>query len=422
MCTMENAVEVDSKSNNEPSRELVAKLLQDEIRAAHDAATRPGWTIWAIYAALASIIWVLMDLIESGGIDWRRVGLLFIATSIFVDAIYIFVILINNPKEDSGHEIRFLTRNNLSQNRLHIIGLFLREAIILVMLYIVNPNIPIYQLRLTKLFLFATNIVTLLFVIFSFILYILPKYDAGIKSRIVYVIMMVVGFIASLFLLYGLLIAPVVPSILEWRVASILLAGSILLLLLARDHYTFSPTGQLESIYRQLCLGRINASQAAKETDLALYGLTVDIALQPKVGKVLEAFHPFHLAINEAKRAACALRQLISNSEASCMNEDVQTTMSALKGVINNNILNAKTAIKNVKAEVDRFRLYMRTLKWSAPTLESQAQSVLQHLMAESELAEGELEILFEELDTLRSELHNFEARQPRHIGDVGVQ
>ncbi len=71
----------ETQGNGVDSKEFFVDYLSKEIDQLHEDIKRPGWTIWAIVAAIASLSWLLILELEKNLYQLDQVLLLFLIIS-----------------------------------------------------------------------------------------------------------------------------------------------------------------------------------------------------------------------------------------------------------------------------------------------------------------------------------------------------
>lgn len=393
----------------EARTDLVSRFLVEEIAEIESAARRPGWTTWVLCAAFASLVWSFFGLVETGGIRWTNVCVLFVGLSIARDSVYLLGRMLVHTEPGYGNRVRLeAVRVSLAPRRLRMTAVVLSQAVLLWILYRGALGLPHYVLWPARLFCWVETAVTGLSLVASYVSFATPRRALGATGSTLVLAFVGLG-IASVALLSRYLVTNHrLPPIPDWRVALVLVVGTALVALLSGSHCQPVGAEQLRDVHRRLCLGDIDVSVAVRETDLILYGLTVDAALQPHLAGVISAFSDEREAWKEVRRTLQALRSVLP-SEPCADPQCTNTTMRSLSDSLGKATAKANATSAATSRALSQFGSYSKILFQIVPAAAQETECLLLRLENENALLFEEFRGLHEDCDMIRSEMSRVE-------------
>ncbi len=104
---------------NDLKKEDVLQVLDWEINRATVESTQPGWTTWAIYGALAAVIWTLLDQLTSSVLSMKKILLFFLMSQLSLDLLKQLPTIIAPYRKRKSQ--RFIFSNMLASNRYQMV-------------------------------------------------------------------------------------------------------------------------------------------------------------------------------------------------------------------------------------------------------------------------------------------------------------
>ena len=88
----------DRPHDDGPSTEMVLRALDTEIEHLERAATRPGWTLWALLGTLAGLTWLVLATVDGRGLQVAATGPFILTTVLAIDlADFLLLVLRAGP-------------------------------------------------------------------------------------------------------------------------------------------------------------------------------------------------------------------------------------------------------------------------------------------------------------------------------------
>jgi len=309
-----------------PSRGDLLVLLTEEIADLERSKTRPGWTTWAILGALATLIWVLLNSVDNHEIDALVVLKFLLLIITICDCLWIIWKTLSSIRE-SDRTSRFEVANKAASDIWRVsFPLLIRNGTIFYL--IVYASFPTLQTILLVVFFSMETVVLLSALLMSFFPFPLPSKP---QPRSLLKVAVIAVFITSIAVRsLWVLILHKAPSVTEWKVALISTSCIYLCILLMRASSGLGLIVELKEIRRRLVLGELSPSDAAKQIDLVIRGLTVHEILQPAVANVLAT----HSRVISRCRYIEATLRLIKEITERLSLEDKTETEARVKSLI----------------------------------------------------------------------------------------
>jgi hypothetical protein len=286
--TTNGTVETGEKTDV-ASTQMLIDLLEFEIDRLEEGRKQPGFTLWALVAAIATLLWAGLSVLESAQhISMSVVGFLFLTlNAAFDDLRSLWALLTADASSTSQSRFR-LSTDMLGQSRPRLLFREIRFGFSLILLtQVVNSVHPTATICL-KFYYGLGAIAVVAGIIFSFLPIAMPAKNALSKRAVV------AGFVFTSILTVGMvgLVVPlskgyVVPTVLEWKLAAIATAIILALDLLlsgGKDNPLFET---LIDLRRKLATREIGYAAARAQFEVAIGGMAAGSVLQRRVESVL---------------------------------------------------------------------------------------------------------------------------------------
>lgn len=282
----------DQDSTN---RQNVLNALDFEITQIQQEYNRPGWTLWALLGALATSIWLLLDVVEKTNINFHYGFFVFLTISIVLDGFSLLKLLTSSESGSSkAGVLKFFT--GLFKVRYIVLLSLIRNILVLYLGFIYKSWVS--KLSITLFFtyygvgvLFFLVLLTLSFTEFPIILS-GTKYPYPAKFIIsVAKVFIIIGVIT---LAYGYLEACINVSPFlrapEYRFGGLLWTIGFIILKLGRDVNSPILLDSLIELRRDLLFDRIDTSSAKRQMGIILSGLEVSDLLQEDIREIYRLY------------------------------------------------------------------------------------------------------------------------------------
>ncbi len=271
-------------------RKEILHALDLEIEQIQKEVDRPGWTIWAMLGALATSIWLLLDVIENSKFNLQAGLFTFLTISILFDSLNILIIFSKSGATRATNP-RFRLTNEFSNSR-HLFFLSaLRAGLLLYLGFIFSgwiSGLPskIFYIGYGGYIFFLFFIFILSFAKIPILLDTATKKSFKILNVIISIglMILVIGFSKAFYENLFIIKMPV------FRFGGLLWTISFLIMKLGSGALRPILLESLIEIRRDLILERINLFSASKQFDIALSGLEVSDLLQAEIREILQIY------------------------------------------------------------------------------------------------------------------------------------
>jgi len=397
----------DGDASEEHRLDLTSKLidlLEFEIGHIQKDATRPGWTLWALSAAIGSIIWLLLNqwANATAALQTGNVLLLVLIISISWRAVSNISVLLSLNSPLSQQPARFWRLDTiLSGSRMQIMGEVVWHGVLVWVLgrSPIQPNSWLFWL---VGIIFVGN-----FFIMSGILVMslspkpfhfpwppLPIRGApfwGGLIRVVYILVCWAGLFTVLMHRRGIV------TVSEVRVAglTVVLAELVLLILAERGEQPFLQT--FRELRRKLGLGLLTYEFARRQVEIAFEGMAVTEIFSGQIESILNRCREVILGEEIVLRELTSLQ---TAEKRSVLETILPSLMSKLRTV--------EKLGENIVKELARLEKRARGLKLQAPhsskELDTLVDSIKVAVNQMSDKSKANRKVMQEQLAALRQQ------------------
>jgi hypothetical protein len=295
-------------------------LLDSEIDFAKNEIQQSGWTKWAIYGGLATLLWILFNELEKGGITLEILYLLLLIILFLTELRFVIGSVI--PISEDEETERFINTSIISKNRLVLLLMVLPVILALFAISYLSNFVGMFVAILTYVingwFIFCI----LFMLVLSFKEFPLPSNTKKLKwyTRIAPALMS----FALIYVLYTLLEIVIGHSTLlaHIRIAGLISVIYYLLYLINRVSTGSPLLDSLINIRRKYSLGYLDYKQAAEQTDIALTGMRISNFLQGYIVEILSLFDEFYPKIQKISIQLRAIEKINEESQEQFLEED----------------------------------------------------------------------------------------------------
>jgi hypothetical protein len=330
------------------TQEYIA-YLDGEIEGLRRELEWPGWSRWAIVGAMATLVWLLFDLVETTSYSVSKIIVSILTVSLFTDGMTFLSQVVNRDRENSPEEIRFhVTKQIFGNNRGALLLLTARWIVPIVLAIGISDRVhlalTISSIMISVLFL----LVAVPFMVLSFMRVHFPT-SIGANRPSVRFISAVLGLVAVLSSLgYGEYLLHSLDGLdfPELRIVVTTLSLFVLLFLLTRSPHGLSILKSLTLVRRNLALNAISVEDAARETEIALAGLAASEAFQAEVSEILDLIGEGNSKMHSVNKQLVVLESLWAGSGGH-LTDDQQTISDSLYRSTMLDVLSSNRFVKN---------------------------------------------------------------------------
>ncbi len=255
-----------------PTPDQLVSLIQFELDRAEKAASRPGWTTWALWGALATVAWLAGGEIKDATIEWGMVELWFLVISMLTDLIIITSELLNHKSKKQPQEHRFILANRSFGSARPLLALILIRYSILTFISI--QQFAIFPAWSAYALAGYTSILSILFAIglgISFASYPLPSRQASTVNQNIFISLLVaIAILATAGSLAALSQHANSNAFEDGKIAGLLWTATMLVILLGMARPRSPLIDSLVDIRRDLGLNKVGVSDAKRQLELAI--------------------------------------------------------------------------------------------------------------------------------------------------------
>ncbi len=292
-------------------KENVLHLLDAEIKHVISSEKDSGVTVWALTVALASILWVILDQIEALQVELSNILLLFLLYSLITDFIYIFSRGIASTSTFQGERRFRFSQQDLSSSRSAALLLFIRALVLVLLISQYGDYLFSITKYTTYIFYFFLLFLILVGLILSFINLPLPiTREQSFKKTAVLLVISLIPLMCAIDILYPWDNNHILSfSISDYKLSSLILAFSILLIILVRSRIRTPLLDSLIRLRRDIALSKLDIDDAVKQVDIALIGLRVTDVFQKELKLFLDLTEKISFELDVAVEKITALRR-----------------------------------------------------------------------------------------------------------------
>jgi hypothetical protein len=267
----------------------------EHLRAEHQ---RPGWTTWALLAALAAVAWLLLDVVGTPGLTWQGVALVYFVLSLACEsADQIHSGLAPRAKGNAMHANRFAllsTKYGVVRSTL-LLAIFQYGIICFLALALQNTGLHIlHKIVVFALFMYGAFCAGSLFCLsYSRDPTSLSPQDLKRSWREVALVAacLLIPTATVIVVVVHMFEARAYPAVAEWRAGALAYGVFFVLERLSSGSTEMISHTMLVDIRRRLVLGHLDLKAAVRQTDIVLCGMTLGEVVENEVRQVMQILH-----------------------------------------------------------------------------------------------------------------------------------
>jgi len=368
--------EILENMRKELERKTFLDFIKTVIARQETESKRPGWTIWALFAAGAALISYLLSALEPSSPNWNNVGVIFILISVAIVCLQLIVKCIHHEREVNDKKRRFeLTNVSTTDSRLFAVVHCIRMIILFVIYINVQNNLSQLFRKSLVVFLSLNIIASLSQLLFSFLrLPVLKSTNINQRRGLAIVNLLWLG--SGLIALIGILniLRNSAISIQDWRVAITLVAISQILVIISQIRHSSALIQDLKGIEQRVALGKLSLPDAQEKADRILYGLTLGDLIRPYVQDALIAIDRLETEHQNLVSQLKVLQTHVSNLSEHHTGKEKTTVYTLLRGV-NAQADDVLNASRNAQTTLNKLSKRETLLRKIAPHLANDTAS-----------------------------------------------
>jgi len=282
----------------------IFQFLNEEISQLFAEQAQPGWTLWAVLGALATVLWLLSQELEAHTFSTENVSLLLLVFSMSSDVLRVGVEQIS-PDTKQSRTGRFqFSRQFLSSTRLSFYWELVRGMLFVGIVVTYSTGIRIDHWVAA---LYYSGVLILMSSLGIGLSYSKMPIDLGrlgitLKEKIVVTVTLLVPTAWGLFgYVQHLSDLSSAPSITDYRLGALLLAILVLVEVLTTRSTPSPLISSLREIRRDLICNKIDTNTAIEQVDIALLGLRVNDFLQEEISSFLRTNSVWHNSVKDVR-------------------------------------------------------------------------------------------------------------------------
>ena len=286
---MEKLSNPDVGSSSQITVSEFLEFINCEINSIRVKTDRPGWTLWALAAAIVSLLWLLIGLLEAQEFSLDGIRHWFLALFFFQPALQIVVSIIDSDAFCGKGSSRFYLANKLfNSNR----SAAVLNLVISVLISVWISNAEWHSILFILIIVYTTLVLealsNIIALIISFIPMPIPK-STPTASRALIIGMTVMYMTSGLSFLI-LAISEGIDSInyAELKIGGLSFGILYLFRIILNIRRPPILLKSLEEIRRSLALGKSDLSSSIRQADVALLGLKVADVLQNEIEEYIQ--------------------------------------------------------------------------------------------------------------------------------------
>lgn len=342
------------------SKEFFIEYLNTEIEQLREDLKTPGWTLWAIFAALASIGWLLILELEKKTSDLDQILLLFLLLG-FISAIIRIIYRLVKPKQ-TRKKIQYATfEDAIKGDGLQLLYTVVSSIILILIVIQFSASVskftyysvltcstaliifPYLSLGLASMMKRFSGIHTQFYVPD-------PKKDLVSSSPLTLVVNIVWLFIIGLYVYWFLAfgsyyvqtygIELTVKTISSFKIAILIASVFWLISLVVRRDVSSTAVNSLIAIRRDLIFDNISLDIARNLSEIALFGVDKASIIQVEVAGCIATLQQIDVELNNANKKNEAASKLLPEA----LGEDRETANTVWESLRNDAFLHFKRA------------------------------------------------------------------------------
>ncbi len=357
-------------------REALLGFLASEIDNLRSEEQAPGWTKWALLAALAALSWLILNTIEHSGPTPHGTAVVFFVLTLLSQSLTVLCSLLE-PERDaplfSGKRYTFWSHYREVSTPALALGVVKFSLPLVLVHSLEDIGLQWYhRCMLTVVYgllLLATSGIFLL----SFLRVPVRRDMPYVKmTRIIALLFygaVLWTAIASLHYMYS---THCLPAMADWRLGGLLYVLIFVLFRVATLQSNRHTIESLVGIRRSLALGHVGPDAAARQADIALLGMRLDDVMEQQVQEIVSLLMR---AEEDAAKALSILEVCGTLVEQRAVGKEAIVTLihSATE-----DLQRAQAHLETVKSKVEKFSKVIRRTVGKDAGSDAEAQALKQ--------------------------------------------
>jgi hypothetical protein len=369
-------------SDNSQQIDRLIDLTEFEIDRIKAQSSAPGWTLWAILGAIASLLWLLSIEIENGNPSLNIVTFLMIGISLTLDWLELVGGLMVIRQLVQPTRPRFIFSNFLFGSTRTALLQLSRYLIIFIATFWIPGNVPIWiiiAIRLVYGFFAGGTTLAIIMAVANKIPF---EYSTAMRGKATLIAGL--GFIvlvASIIVFSVLSLSILSPSMNEWRSAGLAAVALYLAMFLTRGESQNYFMWSLLGLRRALGLEVIDISAAKRQYEIIIQGMTASDVVQEEVGQFAMLLGQIRGFVETATSSIQAASEIV---ETPVISDKDYLILDALLDKLEVNLVDWKKGLENLDKtlKVIEQRIFVMNLTTSRP-LGDDLRELKQNMLSE---------------------------------------
>ena len=318
----------------------------------------------------------LFSSLESGAPHWKAVGALFILLSIGFDCIWGVADILRAKRVPEEIQPRFQIGPTIaSPLRPFAVTMILRGVgIYLIYRYMALSMEPFFH----GCFIVYIGLNLSIGIIWLSISLVPIPFPKSPKPSITAVVFLSIGALAGIGSCTGMAleILELGPSFQDWKVATVLLGISVVILLISRIRRAPALLSDLESVERRTALEELTPAEACKKTERVLLGMTLGDVMEPYVQPVLRDLDELETTLKEILAKTVNIEEVADKLAENPTAERV-ADIRELVASNSNRLQDGKTEFEQVQESYRRLKRRAETIEAMAPQLSDEIAELM---------------------------------------------
>lgn len=267
-------------------KQEILNIIDNEIKYLQQEYSRPGWTVWGIWGALAAFTWMLLDELHFGCYNLYNCFYFLLTFLIFFDLLQVIGAYISENGTDLKQKRFYFLNQIVGGKREFILVLLLRTGLVLSLGYAFRNYVHSLFYYLFLFYYSSLGLLTAVFFVLSFTripIAIAKQISVVNLVNLIIELTIFIGYATPWRNLYHFM------TLSDYRIGALLTAMVYLLILFFRN---IRPPlfGELLELRRDIILGYVDQYSAMVQIKIILYGLEFSDLLQQYLGNILRLY------------------------------------------------------------------------------------------------------------------------------------
>jgi hypothetical protein len=402
---------INDKIQDTTKLNLIVNQIDFEINEEKQRAKKPGWTTWAILAAIAYLVSYFFNTIEANkNINWVNIFILITLFSIIFDFLFFFRNSLRSPTIGHSKIVRYESSKSAFQTgRLLLFVVLLRNCLLIALTYYFSIIVSAFCVTLVRIYLYSVSSMILIGLILSLFHLPLPsklssKFD--IRDFIFELVLFVIMVAPILWLGAYVLYKSMAPSIPEIKIGLVVTSISILIMGLSRLSTNSQYVPRLIQLRRSMLLEKLSHESALEQLDLIIHGLTLGEILSPQITAAIDSLNELQNELDVCLRDYNVLDKLI-DKEPKEISDDNRILAESLIQSIHNKLKRANELREAGNKRVFKLLNKLKIVEMLSDEVSTEIDKIIKILKKSLDEILNKLETMLQNIDKTQNRLSN---------------